>query len=84
VGVEGLSGYNGDHTSPMNATLSHPRALVVRDYESSIFVFIADTYNHRVRLAYSYHSNTQLDDIITIAGDGSSGFGGDSGDVHRV
>ena len=66
----GTAGFYGDHTSALNAQLSHPLGLAV-DRTGNIFVGDAD--NYRIR---------RIDTagiITTVAGAGSGGYSGDGG-----
>ncbi len=62
-GTQGIGGENG---LAVLAQLSFPRGLVMADS-----LYIADTNNHRIRKIVD-------DKITTIAGNGNSGFAGDS------
>jgi trimeric autotransporter adhesin len=63
-------GYSGDGDQAASAQLSNPFGIAV---DSAGNLYIADTYNDRVRKITS-------DGVITtIAGNGTSGFGGDGG-----
>ena len=66
----GAPGYSGDGGKATLATLNYPYSVVV---DTSGNIFIADTYNHRIRVV------TGTGIITTIAGTGSSGSGGDGG-----
>ena len=65
-GTDGFSGDNGPATSAM---LSSPQGVAV---DSAGNVYIADTFNHRIRRVDAATKN-----IMTIAGDGTFGFNGD-------
>jgi sugar lactone lactonase YvrE len=65
-GSDGFSGDNGPATAAM---LSTPQGISV-DRDGN--VYIADTFNHRIRKVDAATRN-----ITTIAGDGSFGFAGD-------
>jgi len=70
VAGTGIGGYNGDSIAATAAQLNVPYGIAV-DSEGNIF--IADFFNNRVRKV-----NT-MGMITTIAGNGTGGFGGDSG-----
>ena len=66
----GKSGFAGDGGSATEARLNLPVGLAV---DTAGSVYVADTYNHRVR---------RIDPagmITTVAGNGQRGFGGDGG-----
>ena len=66
----GQAGFDGDGAHAIDAQLRSPLGVAV---DNSGTLYIADTYNHRIRKVTS-------DGIIsTIAGTGESGFGGDGG-----
>jgi sugar lactone lactonase YvrE len=65
------SGYNGDNILATVARLNYPFGVHV---DASGNVFIADTYNHRIRKV-----NAKTGIITTVAGTGSKGFSGDGG-----
>jgi uncharacterized protein (TIGR03437 family) len=66
----GTAGYNGDGIPAIQAALSEPERLFV---DSNNRLYIADIYNHRVRMVTS-------DGIIhTVAGTGVAGYAGDGG-----
>ena len=66
----GASGYNGDGMAASSAELSFPYRLV---FDPSGRLVMSDTGNQRIR-------RIEADGTIsTIAGDGSTGFGGDGG-----
>jgi trimeric autotransporter adhesin len=71
VAGNGNSGYTGDGGSATSATLSLPQGVAV---DRSGNLFIADTYNNVVRRV-----DAASGVIMTVAGNGSSGFGGDGG-----
>lgn len=68
VAGTGTAGYNGDYIPATGAALYRPYGLAV---DSTGNVFVADTYNHRVRKADA----TGV--ITTVAGTGDAGFNGD-------
>ena len=68
---DGIQDFSGDGGAGTNAALQVPTDVAV---DSSGDVYIADTYNHRVRLWSS-----SADVMTTIAGNGVGGFGGDGG-----
>jgi hypothetical protein len=65
------AGYNGDGFPAKWARLYYPRGVHV---DGSRNVYIADTYNHRIR---KVDGDTGI--ITTVAGNGSKGFSGDGG-----
>ncbi len=67
----GTHGYSGDNGPATSAQLYYPMGVAVDPYGS---VFIADTYNSRIRVIVQ-SSGT----ILTYAGTGTSGYGGDGG-----
>jgi uncharacterized protein (TIGR03437 family) len=69
VAGNGTPGFSGDNGPASSAQLGGPRGLAV---DSAGNVYIADTYNNRVRKI----SNGV---ITTVAGNGTQGFSGDNG-----
>ena len=67
-GVQGFSGDNGPATA---ANLDSPAGLAL---DASGNLYIADTHNHRIRKV-----SAAAGTISTIAGTGTAGFSGDSG-----
>ena len=65
------SGYNGDNILATFARLNYPFGVHL---DASGNLFIADTYNHRIRKV-----NAKTGIITTVAGTGSKGFFGDGG-----
>jgi len=65
------SGYNGDNILATTARLNYPFGVHL---DASGNLFIADTYNHRIRKV-----NAKTGIITTVAGTGSKGFSGDGG-----
>ena len=65
------SGYNGDNILATLARLNYPFGVHV---DASGNLYIADTYNHRIRKV-----NAKTGIITTVAGTGSKGFSGDGG-----
>jgi sugar lactone lactonase YvrE len=65
------SGYNGDNRDATSARLYYPFGVHV---DPSHNIYIADTYNHRIR---KVDGKTGI--ITTVAGTGSKGFSGDGG-----
>ena len=71
VAGTGTTGYSGDGGPATSATLSEPSGVAV---DASGNLFIADTYNYRIREVVKATGN-----IITIAGNGSTTDSGDGG-----
>jgi sugar lactone lactonase YvrE len=69
VGGNGTAGYSGDGGVATSAQLNHPEGIFVDDTGN---IFIADTYNHRIRKI------NPAGTITTVAGNGIAGFNGDS------
>ena len=65
------SGYNGDNILATWARLNYPFGAHL---DGSGNLYIADTYNHRIRKV-----NAKTGIITTVAGTGSKGFSGDGG-----
>ena len=70
VAGTGVSGFSGDGALAVNAQLNLPFAVAL---DGSGNLYIADTYNHRIRKVDS--SGT----ITTVAGKSHAGFSGDGG-----
>ena len=66
----GVAGYSGDGGPATEASLNFPRGMVL---DTTGNLYIADTFNHRVRIV-----NT-AGNINTFAGNGNIGFSGDGG-----
>lgn len=71
VAGTGTSGYNGDNRQALTAELDKPSGVAA---DSLGNIFIADTYNHRIRRVDAVTSN-----ITTICGDSNPGSTGDGG-----
>ena len=70
IAGNGTSGFSGDDGPASSAQLYYPRGVVVAGDGT---LYIADTYNNRIR-------RVGVDGkISTVAGNGTGGFGGDSG-----
>ncbi len=69
VAGTGISGYSGDGGSATSAKLNTPFGIAL---DSSGNIYIADTYNNRIR---KINKATGIIDLV--AGDGSNGFVGD-------
>ena len=69
VAGTGAPGYNGDGIPAVSAQLNYPSSVFV-DREGNLY--IADTFNHRVRRV-----DYQTGIISTVAGTGKAGFNGD-------
>ena len=72
AGLGGTSGYAEGNGAA--AKFNYPRGVVV---DSAGSVYVADTYNHRIRKI------TSARDVTTVAGQGSSGFREGSGSVAK-
>ena len=70
VAGNGTSGFSGDGGPATSAQISNPRSVAV-DMAGNLF--IADTQNHRIRKVSPDGT------ISTVAGNGTSGSGGDGG-----
>lgn len=70
IAGNGLATYSGDGELATNASLWQPSGLA---YDASGNLFIADTFNHRIRRV----STTGI--ITTVAGSGDCAFSGDNG-----
>jgi len=68
VAGDGTAGYSGDGISATNAELDEPEGVAV---DASGNLFIADSYNNRIRKV----GTNGL--ITTVAGDGTGGYSGD-------
>ena len=66
----GLHGFSGDGGPAVNARFAGPSAIVTDDEGN---VYIADSFNHRIRMVDSGGT------VRTVAGTGTEGFGGDGG-----
>jgi sugar lactone lactonase YvrE len=71
VAGNGNGGFAGDGGAATSAQLNRPYDVLV---DGAGNLYIADTYNHRIRMV-----NASTGNITTIAGTGASGFGGDGG-----
>ena len=71
IGGNGSVGFSGDGGPATSAQISNPYGITV---DAAGNVYIADTYNNRVRFI---NSNSGI--ISTIAGTGVGGFSGDGG-----
>jgi sugar lactone lactonase YvrE len=66
----GTRGFGGDGASATSASLNEPSGVAV---DAAGNLYIADTYNHRIRKVASDGT------IRTVAGTGTAGFSGDGG-----
>ncbi len=66
----GSAGYSGDGSAATSALLNRPSGVSV---DGSGNLYIADTYNHRIRKVDS------MGNISTVAGTGAVGYSGDGG-----
>ena len=71
VAGNGSPGYSGDGGTATSASLNNPYGVAV---DGSGNIFIADTYNQRIR-----EVDATTHDITTVAGNGTSGSSGDGG-----
>ncbi|MFG2132771.1 hypothetical protein ACGFNV_33925 [Streptomyces sp. NPDC048751] len=76
VAGNGTAGFNGDNQPAVNARLYNPHTVAV---DSGGNLFIADTFNHRVRKV-----EAATRQITTVAGNGTAGFNGDGGPAIDV
>ena len=67
----GMSNFAGDGGAATSASLSYPNGIAI---DSSDNIYIADTWNQRVRRIDATTGN-----ITTIAGNGTNGYDGDGG-----
>ena len=75
IAGNGTYGYGGDGGPAIQARLSWPHGVAIG---SNITVYIADSYNHRIR-------RVGPDGIITtMAGNGTQGYGGDGGPATQA
>ncbi|MET7390620.1 NHL repeat-containing protein [Streptomyces sp. NPDC005529] len=75
VAGTGQHGYGGDGGPAHHAALAAPRSMAVGPEGS---LYIADTFNHRIRRIAADGT------ITTLAGTGQSGFSGDDGPAHHA
>ncbi len=71
VAGNGVAGFSGDGGLATLASLNNPHAVAIDSFGS---LFIADTFNNRVRRV---DASTGI--ITTVAGNGAQGFGGNGG-----
>jgi streptogramin lyase len=71
VAGNGSPGYSGDGGTATSASLNNPYGVAV---DGSGNIFIADTYNQRIR-----EVDATTHDITTVAGNGTGGFSSDGG-----
>jgi trimeric autotransporter adhesin len=81
VAGDGTEGYNGDGIAATSAELGQPGGVAL---DSSGNIYIADTWNYRVRVVNTGATAItvagvliQPGDIATIAGNGTAGYNGD-------
>ena len=72
VAGTGVYGFGGDNGLAVNAMLNNPAGIAV--YSTSGHVYIADTFNHRIRMV-----NGTTGIITTVAGTGGYGYSGQGG-----
>ncbi len=70
VAGNGTGGYTGDNVSAISSGLFYPSSVAI---DSTGIIYIADTYNHRIRKVDSSGI------ITTIAGTGTAGYSVDNG-----
>jgi sugar lactone lactonase YvrE len=71
VAGNGFGGFSGDGGVSISAELNFPVSVAI---DSSRNIYIADSYNNRVRMV-----NVSTGIISTVAGNGIAGFSGDDG-----
>ena len=76
VAGNGTPGYCCDGGPGLDALLSNPSGVAV---DSSGNIYIADTYNNRIRKVVPITGLGQTYTITTVAGTGAGGYGGDGG-----
>ncbi len=81
IAGNGSAGYSSGNGAATNAMLNFPSGIALYTNGN---VFIADTGNFRVReVVYTTNSffwhNVQYGDIVSVAGNGTSGYSGDGG-----
>jgi sugar lactone lactonase YvrE len=86
AGTAGKAGYSGDTGAATGATLSYPTGLAV---DAAGNLFIADTYNGRVRevvapVGVTTTAGSRASKIFTVAGNGRLGFSGENGDARAA
>ena len=74
VAGSGVWGFCGDGGRATQACLAYPTALVVIQRQNGETLYIADSYNNRIRQV-----NLPAGTITTVAGNGTSGYSGDGG-----
>ncbi len=67
----GVAGYSGDGGPGTIAELNQPSHVV---FDRTVNLYITDADNERIR-----RIDAQTDEIMTVAGDGTAGYSGDSG-----
>jgi uncharacterized protein (TIGR03437 family) len=77
VAGNGLAGFSGDGGPALNASINSPNDIALD--RQGLFLYIADTGNHRVRQV-DLTSGT----ITTLAGSGSINYGGDGGPAVKA
>ena len=71
IAGDGTAGYGGDGGPSASALLNNPHGVSV---DTAGNVYIADSYNHRIRTIAA-----ETGTIATVAGNGTAGYGGDGG-----
>lgn len=74
IGGTGKAGYSGEGTAT-RSEFNYPTGIAV---DSGGTVYVADTYNNRIRRIDAHGT------ITTVAGTGNAGFGGDGGMARKA
>jgi Bacterial Ig-like domain (group 3)/NHL repeat len=81
-----IGGYSGDGGPATKAELNYPTGVAL---DSAGDIFIADEFNNRIREVVESQSaasalHVSVGDIVTVAGDGTSGYTGDGGPATKA
>jgi uncharacterized protein (TIGR03437 family) len=76
IAGNGTAGFSGEGAAAATASLNHPYGVAV---DSQGRILIADTGNHRIRMV-----DPTTHAIVTIAGTGTAGSGGDGGPASKA